>query len=275
MLKRQYKIIVKECFYRKNLRFLIVPKRFKVILFANLYSTIVIFVSSHSKNVMKLLIVEDEPNLLSVIRKGLSEKNHDVSAALDGTTALEMIANSSFDVVVLDVMLPDINGIEICRRLRATGNFVPILMLTALNSGDNIVTGLNTGADDYMAKPFRFAELEARINALARRAGQDHKPAEIITIKDMVINLRTKTVNRGEDLITLTAKEFALLHYLAKNTDTLLSREKILDNVWNINFDMNTNVVDVYINYLRNKIDKPYTNKLIHTIKGLGYVLKP
>lgn len=228
-----------------------------------------------AKKNMKLLIVEDEPNLLSVIRKGLSEKNHDVSAALDGTTALEMLANNAYDVVVLDVMLPDINGIEISRRLRAANNYVPILMLTALNSSDNIVTGLNAGADDYMAKPFRFSELEARINALARRAGQEHRIAEIIAVDDLQIDRRAKTVTRGEDLITLTAKEFKLLYYLAKNSGIILSREKILDNVWNINFDMNTNVVDVYINYLRNKIDKPYPNKLIHTIKGLGYVLKP
>lgn len=224
---------------------------------------------------MKLLIVEDEPNLLSIIRKGLSESNHDVSAALDGTTALHMIESNSFDVIILDVMLPDINGIEICRRVRAAGNFVPILMLTALGSSENIVTGLNAGADDYLVKPFRFAELEARINALARRAGQEHKPAEVISIDDLHIDRRAKTVKRGEDNITLTAKEFKLLYYLAKNTGITLSREKILDNVWNINFDMNTNVVDVYINYLRNKIDKPYNTKLIHTIKGLGYVLKP
>ncbi|MEE1899860.1 response regulator [Flavobacterium rakeshii] len=224
---------------------------------------------------MKLLVVEDEPQLLSIIRKGLSEKNYDVSAALDGTTALDMINNNRFDVVVLDVMLPDINGIEICRRLRASGNFVPILMLTALNSSENIVTGLNAGADDYMSKPFKFSELEARINALARRAGQDQKPAEVITIADLEIDRRAKTVKRNGDLITLTAKEFKLLYYLAKNTGITLSREKILDNVWNINFDMNTNVVDVYINYLRKKIDKPYTVKLIHTIKGLGYILKP
>jgi DNA-binding response OmpR family regulator len=224
---------------------------------------------------MKLLIVEDEPNLLSVIRKGLSEKNHNVSAALDGTTALEMIASTTFDVIVLDVMLPDINGIEICRRLRAAGNFVPVLMLTALNSSENIVTGLNSGADDYMAKPFRFTELEARINALARRAGQEHKQPEIIIIEDLEIDKRAKTVKRGDKLISLTAKEFKLLYYLAKNKGVTLSREKILENVWNINFDMNTNVVDVYINYIRKKVDLPFSHKLIHTIKGLGYVLKP
>ena len=224
---------------------------------------------------MKILIVEDEPNLLSVIRKGLSEKNHDVSAALDGTTAWEMLSNNSFDVIVLDVMLPDINGIELCRRLRAAGNYVPILMLTALNSSENIVAGLNAGADDYMAKPFRFTELEARVNALVRRAGQEHKALENIVIEDLEIDLRTKSVKRKGETIVLTAKEFNLLHYLAKNSGTILSREKILDNVWNINFDMNTNVVDVYINYIRKKIDKPYSHKLIHTIKGLGYVVKP
>ncbi len=224
---------------------------------------------------MKLLIVEDEPNLLSIIRKGLAERNHEVSAALDGTTALGMLEDNSFDVVVLDVMLPDINGIEICRRLRASGNFVPILMLTALDSSENIVAGLNSGADDYMSKPFKFTELEARINALARRAGQAQKPAEIIEIDDLVIDLNAKSVTRGGDAIQLTAKEFLLLYYLAKNSGMILSREKILDNVWNINFDMNTNVVDVYINYLRKKIDKPYETKLIQTIKGLGYTIKP
>ncbi len=224
---------------------------------------------------MKLLVVEDEPNLLSIIRKGLSEKNNEVSVALDGTTALEMIQNHNFDVIVLDIMLPDINGIEICRRLRASKNFVPILLLTALGTTENIVTGLNAGADDYLAKPFKFSELEARISALARRSNQDHKPNDKIQIDDLEIDSRSKTVKRNGEVIQLTAKEFKLLYYLAKNTEIILSREKILDNVWDINFDMNTNVVDVYINYLRNKIDKPYQNKLIHTIKGLGYVIKP
>ena len=223
---------------------------------------------------MKLLIVEDEPNLLSILRKGLTEKNYEVSAALDGTTAMGMLESNTFDVVVLDVMLPDINGIEICRRLRAAGNFVPILMLTALDSSENVVTGLNAGADDYMAKPFKFTELEARINALARRAQQEHRPPEIIAIEDLEIDRLAKTVKRNGKNIILTAKEFKLLYYLAKNSGNILSREKILDNVWNINFDMNTNVVDVYINYLRKKIDKPYATKLIHTIKGLGYTIK-
>lgn len=223
---------------------------------------------------MKLLIVEDEPNLLSILRKGLSEKNNEVSVALDGTTALEMIMNHNFDVVILDIMLPDINGIDICRRLRAEKNFVPILLLTALGTTENIVTGLNSGADDYLVKPFKFSELEARIAALARRSTQEHRPNSLIQIEDLEIDNRAKSVKRKGEIIQLTAKEFNLLYYLASNAGKILSRENILENVWDINFDMNTNVVDVYINYLRNKIDKPYPVKLIQTIKGLGYIIK-
>ncbi|MFV8368328.1 response regulator transcription factor [Flavobacterium sp. LB2R40] len=223
---------------------------------------------------MKLLIVEDEPSLLSILRKGFVEKNNEVSVALDGKTALEMIHNYTFDVVILDIMLPEINGIEICRRLRASKNFVPILLLTALGTSENIVTGLNAGADDYLVKPFKFGELDARVHALARRANQDLEKIDTILIADLEINGRTKIVKRGGKTIVLTAKEFKLLYYLAKNKDKIVSRSQILDNVWDINFDMNTNVVDVYITYLRKKIDKPFNSKLIQTMKGLGYVIK-
>ncbi|MCV9927059.1 response regulator transcription factor [Flavobacterium sp. LS1R49] len=223
---------------------------------------------------MKLLIVEDEPNLLSILRKGFAENNNDVSVALDGKTALEMINNYHFDVVILDIMLPDVNGIEICRRLRASKIFVPILLLTALGTSENIITGLNAGADDYLVKPFKFGELDARVNALNRRASQENEKVDTITISDLEINGKAKTVRRGEQLLILTAKEFKLLYYLAKNSGTIVSRGQILDNVWDINFDMNTNVVDVYITYLRKKIDKPFETKLIHTIKGLGYTIK-
>lgn len=224
---------------------------------------------------MKLLIVEDEPNLLSILRKGFAENNNEVSVALDGKTALEMIHNYNFDVVILDVMLPDINGIEICRRLRAAKNFVPVLLLTALGTSENIVTGLNAGADDYLVKPFKFGELDARVNALNRRANQDTEKVDTIVISDLEINGKAKSVKRDGESIILTAKEFKLLYYLAKNTGRIVSRDQILDNVWDINFDMNTNVVDVYITYLRKKIDKPFKTKLIHTMKGLGYILKP
>lgn len=224
---------------------------------------------------MKLLIVEDEPNLLSILRKGFAENNNEVSVALDGKTALEMIHNYNFDVVILDVMLPDINGIEICRRLRASKNFVPVLLLTALGTSENIVTGLNAGADDYLVKPFKFGELDARVNALHRRAHQETDKIDVISVGDLEINGRAKTVKRDGESIILTAKEFKLLYYLGKNAGMIVSRDQILDNVWDINFDMNTNVVDVYITYLRKKIDKPFKTKLIHTMKGLGYVIKP
>lgn len=172
-------------------------------------------------------------------------------------------------------MLPDINGIEICRRLRASKNFVPILLLTALGTSENIVTGLNSGADDYLVKPFKFGELDARVNALHRRAHQETDKIDVITIGDLEINGRAKTVKRDGESIILTAKEFKLLYYLGKNAGRIVSRDQILDNVWDINFDMNTNVVDVYITYLRKKVDKPFKTKLIHTMKGLGYVIKP
>jgi len=223
---------------------------------------------------MNLLIVEDEPSLLSILRKGFVEKNNDVSVAMDGRTALEMINNYTFDIVILDIMLPEINGIELCRRLRASKNFVPILLLTALGTSENIVTGLNAGADDYLVKPFKFGELDARVNALARRANQEHEKIDTITIDDLEINGKSKIVKRGGYKITLTAKEFKLLYYLAKNKDNIVSRHQILDNVWDINFDMNTNLVDVYITYLRKKIDKPFNTKLIQTMKGMGYVIK-
>ena len=223
---------------------------------------------------MNLLIVEDEPSLLSILRKGFIEKNNDVSVAMDGKTALEMINNYTFDVVILDIMLPEINGIEICRRLRAGKNFVPVLLLTALGTSENIVTGLNAGADDYLVKPFKFGELDARVNALARRANQELEKIDTITIDDLEINGKSKIVKRAGETIILTAKEFKLLYYLAKNKDKIVSRYQILDNVWDINFDMNTNVVDVYITYLRKKIDKPFNNKLIQTMKGFGYVIK-
>ncbi|WP_348822684.1 response regulator transcription factor [Flavobacterium aestuarii] len=223
---------------------------------------------------MKLLIIEDEPNLLSVLRKGFTENNFEVSVCLDGETALEMIQNNDFDVVILDVMLPKVNGIEICRRLRAIKNYVPILLLTALGTSENIVNGLENGADDYLVKPFKFTELNARVMALARRASLDTQKPDIIKIENLEINGKTKSVHRNGNPILLTHKEFRLLYYLAKNKGTIVSRNQILDNVWDISFDMNTNVVDVYINYLRKKIDKPYNTKMIQTIKGFGYLLQ-
>lgn len=223
---------------------------------------------------MKILIVEDDPNLLSLIRKGFLEQNVEVSVAMDGNTALSMLSKHSFDVVVLDIMLPDANGLEICRRVRAANNFVPILMLTALGSNENIVTGFETGADDYLVKPFKFTELNARVNALNRRASYKEKKSNQLMIADLTIDRISKSVTRNGQPIKLTAMEFKLLEYMVRNKGIILSRYQLLENVWEIHFDMNTNVVDVYINYLRKKVDKPFDEKLIHTIKGMGYVIR-
>ena len=223
---------------------------------------------------MKLLIVEDEPNLLSILRKGLIENNNEVSVALDGETALEMIMDYTFDVIVLDVMLPKINGIEICKRLRAAKNFVPILLLTALGTSENIVTGLNAGADDYLVKPFEFRELMARIRALTRRNIGSIQTANLLKIVDLEMDLDAKTVIRDGKEIILTAKEFLLLEYFIRHQGRVISKVELAEKIWDITFDTGTNVIEVYMNFLRKKIDKDFEPKLLHTQIGMGYVMK-
>ena len=223
---------------------------------------------------MKILVVEDEPSLLALVRKGFAENNYEVSVAMDGKTGLDMALRHQFDMVILDIMLPDVNGLEICRRIRTAKNFVPILLLTALGSNENIVTGLDSGADDYMVKPFKFSELEARVRALIRRANYSERDSKSLKVADLVVDRIAKTVSRDGKPIKLTAMEFKLLEYMTRNKGIILSRNQLLENVWDIRFDMSTNVVDVYINYLRKKIDRPFDQKLIHTIKGLGYVIR-
>ncbi|MEA5258667.1 response regulator transcription factor [Arcicella aquatica] len=227
----------------------------------------------------KILLVEDEINVVDFLKKGLDEANFEVSVALNGNTALSMAAESSFDLIILDIMLPDKNGIEVCRELRSRHIKTPILFLTALGTSENIALGLNTGADDYLVKPFKFIELFARINALLRRTSYidnipDEKARVTYTIGDLIIDDDAKTVARGDQKISLTATEYRLLLVLIKNKGKVLSRIDILESAWDINFNMGTNVVDVYINYLRKKIDGDFEHKLIHTVVGMGYVLK-
>lgn len=223
---------------------------------------------------MKVLLVEDEPGLVSVIVRGLSDAGMAVSVAADGSMGLDMALNHQFDIILLDIMLPGMNGIQVCKEIRKHNESVAILMLTALNSTENIVTGLNSGADDYLAKPFKFAELEARIRTLVRRSKAGSTPKSVITVADLEIDTTSKTVKRGNKAITLTATEYHLLEYLARNRDMVLSRIQILENVWDIDFNMGTNVVDVYVNYLRKKLDTGYDVKLIHTVFGMGYIFK-
>lgn len=223
---------------------------------------------------MKVLLVEDTPDLVSIIIRGLNDEGMEVSVAGDGNTALDMALKYNFDVIVLDIMLPGINGIQVCQEIRKKNENISIIMLTALGSTENIVTGLESGADDYLVKPFKLIELSARIRTLVRRSRSIATPQEKIFIADLEINLSSKTVSRAGKSISLTATEFRLLEYLMRNQNRVLSRIQILENVWDIDFNMGTNVVDVYINYVRKKVEAPGAVKLIHTVFGMGYILK-
>lgn len=223
---------------------------------------------------MKVLLVEDTPDLVSIILRGLSEEGMEVSVAGDGNTALDMAFKYDFDVIVLDIMLPGINGIQVCKEIRKKNESISIIMLTALGSTENIVTGLESGADDYMVKPFKLIELTARIRTLVRRSRTTAIPQEKLLLADLEVNMSSKTVSRGGRSIPLTATEYRLLEYLMKNQNRVLSRIQILENVWDIDFNMGTNVVDVYINYVRKKIETPDAAKLVHTVFGMGYILK-
>lgn len=223
---------------------------------------------------MKILIVEDEPNVVSVLKRGLNNEGFELSVAPDGFVALEMISAHTFSLIILDIMLPGINGLDLCKQVKKNHPQTPIIMLTALGSTENIVTGLDNGADDYMVKPFKIAELSARIRTLLRRYAGLQQTEELIAIGNLEINISAKTVIRGGHEITLTATEYRLLQFFARNKNKTLSRIDILENVWDINFNMGTNVVDVYVNYLRKKIDKGFDTNLIHTVVGLGYMLK-
>jgi DNA-binding response OmpR family regulator len=227
-------------------------------------------------NGRKVLLVEDEPSVASFIQRSLIEEGCEISVAPDGMLGLAMAKEHFFDVIILDVMLPGMNGLQVCKQLRSAGLDTPVLMLTALGSTENVVTGLDSGADDYMVKPFKLAELTARLRSLVRRKQNIETPEKTkqLGIADLVLNSDEKMVTRADKLIELTATEFRLLEYLLRNKRRVLSRPTILEAVWEMHFDSNTKVVDVYINYLRKKIDKNFEPKLIHTAVGMGYVLK-
>jgi len=223
---------------------------------------------------MNLLLVEDEPNVVSVISRGLTAEGFSVSVAPDGITGEKMALANHFDLIILDIMLPGINGLELCKIIKKEKPSIPIIMLTALGTTENVVNGLDNGADDYLIKPFKFAELFARIRMLLRRYSGSILNDQIISIADLQINVSAKSVKRANTDIVLTATEYRLLEFMAKNKSKILSRIDILENVWDIDFNLGTNVVDVYVNYLRKKVDKAGSPKLIHTAIGLGYVLK-
>jgi two-component system copper resistance phosphate regulon response regulator CusR len=222
----------------------------------------------------KICVIEDEEKVSSFIKKGLSEHDYEVQIADNGESALEMISREGYSLVILDVMLPDMSGIEICRRLRQQQPHLPVLMLSALGTIDDKVNGLHSGADDYLVKPFHFNELLARIEALLRRKKLADGDGHILSFGGLKLNTWDKTAEREGKQINLTAKEYSLLVLFINNAGKLLSREFIMERVWGINFDTGTNMVDVYVNYLRNKIQKGFDKKLIHTVIGMGYILK-
>tara|TARA_R110001599_G_C12215014_1_gene656874 strand:+ start:453 stop:1133 length:681 start_codon:yes stop_codon:yes gene_type:complete len=220
-----------------------------------------------------ILLVEDEQNVAAFIKKGLEEEGYAVEVAHSAESGREKLTASQFDMFILDVILPGISGLELCKQLRSEGVQTPILMLTALSSTENVVQGLDIGADDYLAKPFKFQELLARINALVRRT-QKFQNNQSLTVGQLVLDKDAKTASRAGTEIKLTLTEYKLLEYIMKNSGKVLSRAELLKNVWDLHFDVGTNVVDVYVNYLRNKIDKGFEFKMIQTVIGMGYILK-
>jgi heavy metal response regulator len=220
---------------------------------------------------MRILVIEDEKKVANFIKKGLEEEHYAVDTAYDGEVGLFMAEANEYDLIVLDLMIPKIDGLEVLKRIRGSKNNVPILVLTAKASVDDIVKGLDTGCDDYLTKPFEFVEFLARIRALLRREKIDKEP--LLKVADLTLSLVTHKVTRKGKEIDLTSKEYALLEYFMRSPEKVLTRTMISEHVWDYHFDSLTNVIDVYVNYLRKKIDKDFEPKLIHTIRGVGYIL--
>ena len=222
-----------------------------------------------------ILIVEDEVRIADTLRIGLTENGFDVEVAYDGRLGYKLFQSRPFNLVVLDINLPILSGYELCKLIRADNRDIPVIILTALSGLDDKIEGYDAGADDYIIKPFEFRELLMKIRVLLRRSGNGHVAVgNILRAADLQLNLDTKEVRRGGNVINLTAKEFQLLEFLVRNKNRVVSRADIAINVWEIDFDTNTNIIDVYINYVRNKVDKPFERKLIQTLVGMGYILK-
>ena len=222
---------------------------------------------------MKILLVEDDKTVSHFIEKGLKETNYIVDAVFDGEDGLHLALSRPYDIIILDIMLPKLDGWEILRSIRNKQVKTPVIFLTAKDNKEDIVKGLELGADDYLVKPFSFVELLARIRVIIRR---DKKDVELshLNVGNLTLNLIARTAQREDKNIELSSKEFLLLEYLMRNAGQILTRTMILENIWGYNFDTDSNIIDVHINHLRNKIDKNFPSKLIHTIKGVGYVIK-
>jgi two-component system, OmpR family, copper resistance phosphate regulon response regulator CusR len=223
---------------------------------------------------MRILVVEDEPKVAEFIKQGLEEQNYVIDLAMDGRTGRDMAIKMAYDLIILDVNLPYISGFEVCKTLRERGNKTPIIMLTALGSTDDKIMGFDSGVDDYIVKPFEFRELLARVKALHKRTTPPEDSPKFLKIADLTMDMDQKTVVRAGQKISLTAKEFGLLEYFIKHKGKVVSRLDIAADVWDIHFDTGTNVIDVYVNFLRKKVDKDFPDRLIHTMVGMGYIMK-
>lgn len=221
---------------------------------------------------MKILVVEDEKKVGAFIKKGLEEDSYSVELAHDGDKGEELAVAQNFDLIILDILMPKKDGLTLLKELRAKQISTPVLMITAKGSVDDKVKGLDSGADDYLVKPFAIAELLARVRSLLRR-GSAEKSTSLV-VGDLALDLVSHKAHRGHKLIDLTAKEYTLLEYFMRNANRVLSRIIISEHIWNYNFDTGTNIIDVYINHLRNKIDGGFDKKLIHTVRGVGYMMK-
>jgi two-component system, OmpR family, copper resistance phosphate regulon response regulator CusR len=221
---------------------------------------------------MRILIVEDEPKVASFIKKGLEESQYDAEVAYDGLSAAKLAMNYKYDLFILDIIIPGISGLELCRKLKRSYPGVPVLMLTALGTTDDKLSGFEAGADDYLVKPFEFRELLARVKVLLRKTSQPFESVNKLIAGDLELDLDKKSAKRGGSDIELTAREFSLLEYFMRNSGRVLSRNDIAEKVWDASFDFGTNVVDVYVNFLRKKIDRGFERKLIHTRVGFGYI---
>lgn len=223
---------------------------------------------------VRILVVEDEPKVASFLKRGLEENGFSVEIAFDGSIGKRMFDAGDYDMLILDINLPYKNGIELCREIRSSDQKIPVLMLTALGTTEDKLSGFDSGADDYLVKPFEFRELLARLRSLIKRISVAETGGNILKFLDLEMNLNTYEVIRGEKIIDLTQKEFALLEFLLRNKGRVVSRIDIAEKVWDITFDTGTNIIDVYVNFLRKKIDRDFSQKLIHTQTGVGYILK-
>ena len=223
---------------------------------------------------VKILLIEDEPKTVQSLKQGLEENNYVVEVAYDGHMGHQLATRNTYQLIISDIIIPGINGLELCRKLRLEGVQTPMLMLTALSTTDDKLEGFDAGADDYLAKPFDFKEFLARVKALIKRSNQTMIEAQVLKFADLELDLTSKIVSRSGQKINLTAKEFQLMEYFLRNQEKVISKAEIAENIWEVEDENSSNLIEVYVNYLRKKVDKGFPSKLIHTQFGMGYILR-